>query len=424
MRRVLTSSLLLALAASFANAQTTAFTYQGELKDSGQPANGSYDLTIAVWDASTAGNQINRRCFNDQPVVNGRFAVEMDFGPLVQSNPFFVEVSARRHTAGVNCSNSSGFTTLTPRQKITAAPAANYAMTASSLSAPDGSPSRVVSMTNDGRLDIAGPQEAMRITSTDPIVTLTDSNSGRRVQLQNASGRFFVTGENFLNGSNLGAFTMVDRNGKLAIGTFNPQGTLDVRAGNSSYFIVGSDEADVKFNGGVDGHMGFFNEGPATGGTYFLGQGIHRLSIMNDGRIGIGTITPTTTLDVVGDIQCVNLIQTSSAAFKDEITPLSAGLEELMKLEPVSYVWNDKAPEQARGTHDLGFIAEDVAKILPDAVGRDASGKVVGIDYSRITVLAVKAIKDQQARHEADQAKIQSLLERLEKLEAALPAAR
>jgi hypothetical protein len=84
-----------------------------------------------------------------------------------------------------------------------------------------------------------------------------------------------------------------------------------------------------------------------------------------------------------------------------------------MRLEPVSYVWNEKAPEDTRGKHDLGFIAEDVAEVLPDAVARDASGAAVGIDYSRITVLAVKAIKEHQAE-------VQSLRDRLAKLEAAI----
>ena len=55
--------------------------------------------------------------------------------------------------------------------------------------------------------------------------------------------------------------------------------------------------------------------------------------------------------------------------------------DELLKLEPVSYTWNEKAPDSARGKRDLGFIAEDVANVLPDAVARDGAGSPVGIDY-------------------------------------------
>jgi hypothetical protein len=101
---------------------------------------------------------------------------------------------------------------------------------------------------------------------------------------------------------------------------------------------------------------------------------------------------------------------------RDDVAPLAAGLEELLRLEPVSYVWNDMAPGESRGKRDLGFIAEDVAKVLPEVVARDAGGKPVGIDYSRITVLAVQAIKQQQARHEAETARLRERLERLEAL--------
>ncbi|MFO0856383.1 MAG: hypothetical protein U0640_03380 [Phycisphaerales bacterium] len=46
--------------------------------------------------------------------------------------------------------------------------------------------------------------------------------------------------------------------------------------------------------------------------------------------------------------------------------------------------------------------------------------KWIAIDYSRITVLAVQAIKQQQIQHEFDRAEIKSLQERLAKLETLL----
>src|SRR5262245_10824798 len=105
----------LAIMAPGALAQTTAFTYQGELKDNGQLANGAYDITIVAFDAATGGNPVGSRCLNDRPVVNGRFSAEVDFGTLVQGAPYYLEIRARRHTTGVNCGSGDGFTTLTPR---------------------------------------------------------------------------------------------------------------------------------------------------------------------------------------------------------------------------------------------------------------------------------------------------------------------
>ena len=38
-----------------APAQTTAFTYQGQLTEAGTPANGSYDLQFKLFDSGTVG---------------------------------------------------------------------------------------------------------------------------------------------------------------------------------------------------------------------------------------------------------------------------------------------------------------------------------------------------------------------------------
>src|SRR5262245_28487987 len=47
--------ILLASAAKPVAAQSTAFTYQGKLSDSGNPANGNYDLQIKLFDTATVG---------------------------------------------------------------------------------------------------------------------------------------------------------------------------------------------------------------------------------------------------------------------------------------------------------------------------------------------------------------------------------
>jgi hypothetical protein len=62
-RRTVVSAIATLLAAASltlsAYAQSsTAFTYQGFLRDNGAPANGTYDLRFALYDALSGGNQI------------------------------------------------------------------------------------------------------------------------------------------------------------------------------------------------------------------------------------------------------------------------------------------------------------------------------------------------------------------------------
>jgi len=87
MRILIRSSFTLAVLVSLTNphpaeAQTTAFTYQGRLSDGGAPAEGTYDLRFAIYDsASDLGAVVAGPITNSAArVKNGVFTVVMDFG--------------------------------------------------------------------------------------------------------------------------------------------------------------------------------------------------------------------------------------------------------------------------------------------------------------------------------------------------------
>jgi hypothetical protein len=129
MRRTVVSALstLLATASLTLSAyaqSSTAFTYQGFLRDNGQPANGVYDLRFALFDSEVGGNQIGSVVFvEDVTVADGLFTVEVDFGAA----PF--NTGARRWIEiGVRPGNSQGgHSLLTPRIELTPVPYALYA---------------------------------------------------------------------------------------------------------------------------------------------------------------------------------------------------------------------------------------------------------------------------------------------------------
>jgi hypothetical protein len=113
-------------------AQGTVFTYQGRLSSGGQPVNGIYDLTFALFDAATAGIQQGATLASTGTAVsNGLFTVALDFGGQFPGAARWLEISVRTNGGG-------GFTTLSPRDPLTAAP---YAVTASNVSGviPSGS---------------------------------------------------------------------------------------------------------------------------------------------------------------------------------------------------------------------------------------------------------------------------------------------
>lgn len=104
-----------------------AFSYQGFLRDSSQPASGLYDFQVCVYDASTGGAPLS--CvpdFNDVPVQGGDFALALNFpSSTFLGEERFLEVRARAGTA------IGAYTVLTPRQLIRNVPEALRANAAS-----------------------------------------------------------------------------------------------------------------------------------------------------------------------------------------------------------------------------------------------------------------------------------------------------
>lgn len=127
----LPAALLMALVTSSAVAQSTAFTYQGELKSGGQLATGLFDLEFKLFDASSGGTQLGPTlCVDNLNVVSGRFTIEVDFGQqFTVPSTRFLEIQARADS-GLDCSNLAGFVGLSPRQPITPAPDALFAVNA------------------------------------------------------------------------------------------------------------------------------------------------------------------------------------------------------------------------------------------------------------------------------------------------------
>ena len=103
----------------------TAFTYQGQLKKAGNPLSGTCDFRFSLWDAETGGNQIGPvQEKTNVSVTNGLFTVQLDFGAGAFRG------DARWLQIAVKCTGDVGYVTLTPRQPLTPAPYAVYALNA------------------------------------------------------------------------------------------------------------------------------------------------------------------------------------------------------------------------------------------------------------------------------------------------------
>jgi hypothetical protein len=106
-----------------------------------------------------------------------------------------------------------------------------------------------------------------------------------------------------------------------------------------------------------------------------------------------------TTLTVVA------LTETSALKYKENILPLHDSLENLKKIQGVSFV---RKGDQNR---QLGFIADEIYKIFPELVNL-VDGEVDSVYYQRVTAVLVEAVKDLSAKVDAHETIIQSLLKK------------
>jgi hypothetical protein len=125
------------------------------------------------------------------------------------------------------------------------------------------------------------------------------------------------------------------------------------------------------------------------------------------------------------------VIQTSDIRDKEKIEPLKYGLNEILKLKPVSFKWKEEKkddfviPAKERETK-LGFIAQEIQSTLPEVIEdtewkeyEENPGVLVqkemerlGVSYAEIIPVSIKAIQEQQAQIE----EMKKTNEKLEKL--------
>jgi len=81
----------------------------------------------------------------------------------------------------------------------------------------------------------------------------------------------------------------------------------------------------------------------------------------------------------------------SSRRSKTNIRRLQDALDKVVDLRGVSFLWKDS------GRCDIGLIAEEVGKVVPEVVTYEDNGvDAKGLDYGHLVALIIEAIKEQQ----------------------------
>lgn len=260
----------------------------------------------------------------------------------------------------------------------------------------------------------ATPERRLHVNTADFVATRIDSSSaiGTWLALGNSSvgGRywqFISTG----SGNGEGA-------GKLLIGAGTSDGSTSPRMTlmeNGSVGINTSTPADMlHLRGGVlridDGGGEFIRMYRSANGLVLSGNG------MGNPAFGGG----------VGQIQWdgdANWDNFSDRRLKKDITTAEPVLDRLMKLEVRRYRWKEADEDSPK---KFGVIAQEVQPLFPESVGlmeqKDSNQEYLTVKYGTFGLIAVKALQELKAEKDAEQFALKQQIEELKQEVATLKA--
>ena len=318
----------------------------------------------------------------------------LGIGVTNPSTPLDVNGSIRLRTSITDNNNATG----TSNQVLTAGPS-GAGVTWATLNAGSVGALSAVTVTND----------TSTATPLFPIFTSSTGTSITGVSVD-ANGLTFIP-----NGP-----------GSLGIGTTSPTQNLDVN-GNTRFrgsifdnsnlsgtanqvLTAGPSGAGVTWAtlnaGSVGAISGITITDDNTGIRYPLftsatsgsitGQFVDSNGLVYDtlnNRLGIGSLTPASRLDIVGDVKVLGIItatdfnSSSDRTLKHDIQVIENPIEKVLQLNGVTFNWNET------GKPSVGVIAQEVEQVLPELVS-DTDPK--SVNYNGLIGLLIECVKDQQ----------------------------
>jgi hypothetical protein len=215
--------------------------------------------------------------------------------------------------------------------------------------------------------------------------------------------------------------------GYVGVGTSSPYSTLTV--GNTAGTIAGEltlNPSSTQYEGGQinikksplgstadwvidqygtsssDARIRIFNSLGETNG----------IAILENGNVGMGSLTPSVRLQVNGDIIANSIAGSSDLRYKTNIRPIEKALHTVKSLRGVYFNWNQKEfpTKDFSDKTELGFIAQEVEKVLPEVVIKDNTPEQFrSVKYDKVVALLVEAIKEQQKQIDSLTKKVRRL---------------
>jgi trimeric autotransporter adhesin len=178
-----------------------------------------------------------------------------------------------------------------------------------------------------------------------------------------------------------------------ALGSTSGSNNIGLGHGAGSSLTTGSNNIDIG-NAGVAGESKTIRIGTRAAQRNTFIAGISGVTVAN----GVGVI-----IDNTGHLGTV----VSSGRFKDAIKPMDKASEAVLALKPVTFHYKQELDPE--GVPQFGLVAEEVEKVNPDLVARDADGKAYTVRYEAVNAMLLNEFLKEHRKVEEQQATIAQL---------------
>ena len=173
----------------------------------------------------------------------------------------------------------------------------------------------------------------------------------------------------------------------------------------------GSAATNLTFDGTTLTIVGNINTGQGATEVHLMNQDVETGDSVQFNGLGVG-IAPS---GVAGAILATNDIvafASSDERLKENLEPIGSATEKVGKLKGYTFDWISMPEIHVHSGHDVGIIAQEVEKVLPEVVETRENG-YKAVKYEKLTALLIQAVNEQQNQIEDLTTKINWLENRL-----------
>ncbi|HOY60129.1 MAG TPA: tail fiber domain-containing protein [Verrucomicrobiota bacterium] len=206
----------------------------------------------------------------------------------------------------------------------------------------------------------------------------------------------------------------------------NQLGTLEGDDTEDQYFGFYS---GFTGNRSYDAHLAVYGRNPSGWGSRiemyhngtdgYLATDVGDIALLPNLNVGVGTSTPGYKLDVAGSCHATSFPTSSDDRLKANVAPIVDALEKIEQINGVSFDWNERYDSLGRssGHREIGVIAQEVEKVLPELVTTWGDQNYRAVDYGRLTAVLVEAVKQLAKENSSLNADNSAIRQRLDELQ-------